>query len=98
MADYNTLVSEIVSRVMAEMQGTEKAADMLVPVGVSNRHIHLTQEHVEILFGKGYQLTPFKDLSQPGQYACKEQLTIIAFSPSDRRRSRSRSDKKVLSG
>lgn len=77
MADYNTLVSEIVSRVMAEMQGTEKAADMLVPVGVSNRHIHLTQEHVEILFGKGYQLTPFKDLSQPGQYACKEQLTII---------------------
>ena len=77
MADYNTLVSEIVSRVMAEMQGTEKTADMLVPVGVSNRHIHLTQEHVEILFGKGYQLTPFKDLSQPGQYACKEQLTII---------------------
>ena len=77
MADYNTLVSEIVSRVMAEMQGTEKAADMLVPVGVSNRHIHLTQDHVEILFGKGYQLTPFKDLSQPGQYACKEQLTII---------------------
>ena len=77
MADYNTLVSEIVSRVMAEMQGTEKTADMLVPVGVSNRHIHLTQEHVEILFGKGYQLTPFKELSQPGQYACKEQLTII---------------------
>ena len=78
MADYNTLVSEIVSRVMAEMQGTTaKEADMLVPVGVSNRHIHLTQEHVEILFGKGYQLTQFKDLSQPGQYACKEQLTII---------------------
>ena len=77
MADYNTLVSEIVSRVMAEMQGTATEADMLVPVGVSNRHIHLTQEHVETLFGKGYQLTPFKDLSQPGQYACKEQLTII---------------------
>ena len=48
-----------------------------VPVGVSNRHIHLTREHVEILFGKGYQLTKIKDLSQPGQYACKEQLTII---------------------
>ena len=77
MADCNTLVSEIVSRVMAEMQGTSQQADMLVPVGVSNRHIHLTQEHVEILFGKGYQLTQFKDLSQPGQYACKEQLTII---------------------
>lgn len=48
-----------------------------VPVGVSNRHIHLTREHVEILFGKGYQLTKIKDLSQPGQYACKEQLTVI---------------------
>ena len=48
-----------------------------VPVGISNRHIHLTREHVEILFGKGYQLTKCKDLSQPGQYACKEQLTIV---------------------
>lgn len=48
-----------------------------VPVGISNRHIHLTREHVEILFGKGYQLTKIKDLSQPGQYACKEQLTIV---------------------
>ena len=48
-----------------------------VPVGISNRHIHLSREHVEALFGKGYELTPFKDLSQPGQYACKEQLTIV---------------------
>ena len=48
-----------------------------IPVGISNRHIHLSKEHVEVLFGKGYELTPFKDLSQPGQYACKEQLTIV---------------------
>ncbi|MBQ5765147.1 MAG: phosphate propanoyltransferase [Clostridia bacterium] len=48
-----------------------------IPVGISNRHIHLSKEHVEVLFGKGYDLTPFKDLSQPGQYACKEQLTIV---------------------
>jgi propanediol utilization protein len=48
-----------------------------IPVGISNRHIHLSREHVEILFGKGYQLTKLKDLSQPGQYACKEQLTIV---------------------
>lgn len=40
-------------------------------------HIHLTQEHVEALFGQGHQLTKHADLSQPGQYVCKEQLTIV---------------------
>ena len=58
-------------------QSREEASDGEVPVGVSNRHIHLSEADVETLFGKGYQLTPFKDLSQPGQYACKETLTII---------------------
>jgi propanediol utilization protein len=37
----------------------------------------LTREHVDVLFGKGYQLNKLKDLSQPGQFACKEQLTIV---------------------
>jgi len=45
-------------------------------VEVSAHHIHLTQEHVEALFGKGHELTRHADLSQPGQFACKEQLTI----------------------
>lgn len=48
-----------------------------VPVGVSNRHIHLSRADVDTLFGAGYELTPLKELSQPGQYACKETLTII---------------------
>lgn len=47
------------------------------PVEVSAHHIHLTQEHVETLFGNGHQLTRQIDLSQPGQFACKEQLTIV---------------------
>lgn len=67
------LITEIVKKVIDDCQGEEE----LVPVGVSNRHIHLSQEHLEILFGKGYELTKLKDLSQPGQYACKEQLTLI---------------------
>ena len=46
-------------------------------VEISAHHIHLTQEHVEALFGKGHQLTKHADLSQTGQYACKEQLTIV---------------------
>jgi len=45
-------------------------------VEVSAHHIHLTQEHVEALFGKGHQLVKHSDLSQPGQFACKEQLTV----------------------
>ncbi|MBE5751496.1 MAG: phosphate propanoyltransferase [Clostridiales bacterium] len=48
-----------------------------VPIGVSNRHIHLNKADLETLFGAGYELTPMKDLSQPGQYACKETLTLI---------------------
>ncbi|MET3546178.1 phosphate propanoyltransferase [Paenibacillus favisporus] len=48
-----------------------------VPVGVSARHIHLTQEHIEALFGQGYQLTEFKPLSQPGQFAANETVAVI---------------------
>ena len=48
-----------------------------VPVGISNRHIHLSQEHIEALFGAGYSLTKMKDLSQPGQFACEETVTLI---------------------
>ena len=68
-------VADLVCRVLSGM--TETAQEKTVPVGVSNRHIHLTREHLDILFGKGYELTPLKDLSQPGQYACKELLTIV---------------------
>ncbi|WP_028560038.1 phosphate propanoyltransferase [Paenibacillus pinihumi] len=48
-----------------------------VPVGVSARHIHLSQEHVEQLFGAGYQLTEMKPLSQPGQYAANETVAVV---------------------
>ena len=46
-------------------------------VETSARHVHVTQEHLEILFGKGYELTKKKDLSQPGQYACEERVTVV---------------------
>ncbi|MBR0230345.1 MAG: phosphate propanoyltransferase [Erysipelotrichaceae bacterium] len=45
-------------------------------VETSARHIHLTQKDVEDLFGEGYQLTPKKYLSQPGQFACEEKVTV----------------------
>ncbi|MDE5768120.1 MAG: phosphate propanoyltransferase, partial [Oscillospiraceae bacterium] len=46
-------------------------------IETSARHVHVTQEHLEILFGKGATLTKKKDLSQPGQYACQERVTIV---------------------
>ena len=46
-------------------------------VETSARHVHLTKESVEILFGKGHELTNKKDLSQPGQFACEEKVTVI---------------------
>ncbi|MBP2628505.1 MAG: pduL [Firmicutes bacterium] len=48
-----------------------------IPVGVSARHLHVCQEHLEILFGKGHKLTKLKDLPQPGEYAAKESVTLI---------------------
>lgn len=77
----NEQIREIVKRVLGERETadvTSEARDESgIPVGVSNRHIHLTKADVETLFGAGYELTPMKELSQPGQYACKETLTII---------------------
>ena len=67
-------ITEMVSKVL---MACEKDDENMIPVGVSNRHIHLSREHLDILFGKDYELTKLKDLSQPGQYACKEQLTLI---------------------
>ncbi len=51
--------------------------DVPIPVGVSNHHIHLTLEDLELLFGKGYALTKLKDLGQPGEFAAKEALTVV---------------------
>lgn len=49
---------------------------MEINIGISNRHVHLKQEDVDILFGKDYALTKKRDLSQLGQYACEEMVTL----------------------
>ena len=79
----NNQIAEIVKRVIKNIEGNsccdcQSDCNCLdVPVGVSNRHIHLSRADLDTLFGQGYELTPIKDLSQPGQYACKELLTIV---------------------
>jgi putative phosphotransacetylase len=76
-AEIKDLVKKVISGLNTSSKTEEKKSDGDIPVGISNRHIHLSKEDLETLFGKGYELTPIKELSQPGQYACKELLTIV---------------------
>ena len=71
------LITKLVLEVV-EKQKSSDDAGYLVPIGVSARHIHLTQEHVEVLFGKGYQLTKKKEL-MGGQFASNETVTIVGI-------------------
>lgn len=61
-----------------DRQKADADAGYLIPIGVSARHVHLTQEHVEQLFGKGYQLTKKKEL-MGGQFASNETVTIVGL-------------------
>ena len=69
------LITKMVLEAVEKQKSSEKEPGYLVPVGVSARHIHLTQEHVEALFGPGYQLTKKKEL-MGGQFASNETVTI----------------------
>lgn len=67
---------EYITRLVMESMKHQENKGFAVPVGVSARHVHLTQEHVEALFGQGYQLTKKKEL-MGGQFASNEQVTIV---------------------
>jgi putative phosphotransacetylase len=70
-------MEQITRLVLEALEGGEEKGYM-VPVGVSARHVHLTQEHVEALFGAGYRLTKKKEL-MGGQFAANEQVTIVGL-------------------
>ena len=70
---------ELITKMVMEAMAKQECSDgYMVPVGVSARHVHLTQEHVEALFGPGYQLTKKKEL-MGGQFAANEQVTIVGL-------------------
>ncbi|MFC5589434.1 phosphate propanoyltransferase [Sporosarcina soli] len=78
------LIEKIVGEVLgqltkAEAPQTQVLPSNAIPIAVSARHVHLSQEHVETLFGQGYELTKKADLSQPNQFAANE--TVIVAGP-----------------
>ena len=72
------LITKMVLEAVEKKNAAQSGEGFLVPIGVSARHIHLTQEHVEILFGEGYHLTKFKEL-MGGQFASNEKVTIVGL-------------------
>lgn len=69
-------ISEIANRVIEKMN-QQNSNDNTFEIETSGRHIHLSREHIDMLFGKGYELTIKRYLSQPGQYACEERVNLI---------------------
>ncbi|MDD4754143.1 MAG: phosphate propanoyltransferase, partial [Desulfitobacteriaceae bacterium] len=76
-------LTKIVTEVVIQQLGREKIeckpekAKREITVGISNRHVHLSQVDLEILFGPKAELTRFKDLSQPGQFSAEQKVTLV---------------------
>ncbi|MGD9567153.1 MAG: phosphate propanoyltransferase [Sedimentibacter sp.] len=71
--NLNHIVDEVVRRLQNENDNENEG----ILVEASGRHVHLSKEHIELLFGKGYELTKKRELSQPGEYLCEERVILI---------------------
>ena len=67
---FENLIDKVIDRIQNELDGSFE-------VEARGRHVHLSRKELDALFGTGYELTKAKDLSQPGQYASKERLTVV---------------------
>jgi putative phosphotransacetylase len=59
------------------VEGSMTIENGWVPLGVSARHLHVSQEHLDILYGPGHELTPYRPLYQEGEYAAEETVVLI---------------------
>lgn len=77
--DENRLIEEISARVMSKLLERYRAErdPLEIPVGVSVRHVHITAEHLELLYGPGHTLTVQRNLLQPGEFAAEEVVALV---------------------
>ena len=73
MMNNEAIIKLVTERVIEKLR---EYNEFKIPIGVSNRHVHVTKEDLETLFGEGYELTKKGDLKQPGQFAANETITI----------------------
>ncbi|TFB08566.1 phosphate propanoyltransferase [Candidatus Atribacteria bacterium MT.SAG.1] len=76
--DYKKLVDMITETIYKEIKPKEESSHLFsIPVEVSNHHVHLTRDSLDILYGKDYELTKLRDLSQLGEFASNERVSIV---------------------
>jgi propanediol utilization protein len=76
--DYKKLVDIITETIYKEIKPEEESSHLFsIPVEISNHHVHLTRDSLDVLYGKGYELTKLRDLSQPGEFASNERISIV---------------------
>lgn len=76
--DYKKLVDMITETIYKEIKPKEESPHLFsIPAEISNHHVHLTRNSLDILYGKDYELTKLRDLSQPGEFASNERVSIV---------------------
>ncbi|MHB9095842.1 MAG: phosphate propanoyltransferase [Eubacteriales bacterium] len=76
------LVDQVTRLILKELQETNVCRAVpveqgMIPIGISNRHVHISKEHMDILFGSGAVQTRDRDLSQPGQFVAEQEVTLV---------------------
>ena len=77
--DYKNLVDMITETIYKEIKSKEESSSLFsIPVEISNHHVHLTRDSLDVLYGKDYDLTKLRDLSQPGEFASNERVNLVS--------------------